>query len=169
MSTAKKFSEAAIEILRIANGRHRKVLSVATIARLLEAVNAGDQMAWSSAHLLIDEPALPWGRRDGEVNRYNPAASCYAAGCGNLLMQNNDRLVFRFKSDDISRGLGCQLNGKPTGMTRCRSKTSKTGNGLQRRLHGLAVLIFCHPIEGKILGLIQHHQEFNAGDAAPRK
>ena len=66
MSTAKKISEAAIEILRIANGRHRKVLSVAPIARLLEAVNAGDQMAWSSAHLLIDEPALPWGGGTGK-------------------------------------------------------------------------------------------------------
>jgi hypothetical protein len=46
MSAAKNLSETAIKILQTANGEHRKILSLATLARLLERVNAGDRVAW---------------------------------------------------------------------------------------------------------------------------
>src|SRR2546427_354344 len=75
MSTAKEFCQTVIKILQIANGQHRKILSVATLARLLESVNAGDRVAWGwssrtthgygRGHPAV--VAICFRKRDGEV------------------------------------------------------------------------------------------------------
>jgi hypothetical protein len=75
MSTPKNFFKAAIRILQVANSQHRKILSVATLARLLESVNTGDRVAWGWSSQTThgygsgypNVVAICFRRRDGKV------------------------------------------------------------------------------------------------------